>query len=43
MTERLTIDTGVHFHHLLTGMEAKLDNLAIIELKRDGRTWFTYQ
>lgn len=39
MTERLTIDTGVHFHHLLTGTEAKLDNLAIIELKRDGRTY----
>lgn len=39
MTERLTIDTGVHFRHLLTGMEADLDNLAIIELKRDGRTF----
>ena len=38
MTERLTIDTDVQFHHLLTGMEAKLDNLAIIELKRNGRT-----
>lgn len=38
MTERLTIDTDVRFRHLLTGREAKLDNLAIIELKRDGRT-----
>ena len=38
MTERLTIDTDVRFHHLLTGREAKLNNLAIIELKRDGRT-----
>ena len=36
MTERLTIDTGVHFHHLITGTEARLENLAIIELKRDG-------
>ena len=39
MTERLTIDTGVHFHHLITGTEARLENLAIIELKRDGRTY----
>ena len=38
-TERLTIDTGVHFHHLITGTEARLENLAIIELKRDGRTY----
>lgn len=38
MTERLTIDTGVHFRHLVSGVEAELDNLAIIELKRDGRT-----
>lgn len=37
MSERLTIDTGVHFHHLLTGAEAGLENLAIIELKRDGK------
>lgn len=28
MTERLTIDTGVHFHHLITGTEARLENLA---------------
>ena len=39
MTERLTIDTGAHFHHLITGTEARLENLAIIELKRDGRTY----
>lgn len=37
MTERLTIDTGVRFHHLVTGVDAELSNLAIIELKRDGR------
>ena len=28
-----------HFHHLITGTEARLENLAIIELKRDGRTY----
>lgn len=39
MTERLTIDTNVHFRHLATGIEADLSNLAIIELKRDGRTF----
>lgn len=39
MTERLTIDTGVRFRHLLTGTEAELNNLAIIEVKRDGRTY----
>lgn len=38
MTERLTIDTKVAFRHLLTGAEADLDNLAIIELKRDGKS-----
>lgn len=37
MTERLTIDTEICFRHLLTGVEAELDNLAIIELKRDGK------
>lgn len=39
MTERLTIDTGVQFHHLLKGTKAELDNLAIIEVKRDGKTY----
>lgn len=39
MTERLTIDTDVQFRHLPTGAEAALDNLAIIEVKRDGRTY----
>ena len=37
-TERLTIDTQVRFHNLNTGQSASLDNLAIIELKRDGRS-----
>jgi len=35
-TERLTIDTGLRFHNLLTGKDADLTGLAIIELKRDG-------
>jgi hypothetical protein len=35
-TERLTIDTGLCFHNLLTGRDADLTGLAIIELKRDG-------
>jgi len=36
MTERLTIDTGIRFRSLLTGQAADLDNIAVIELKRDG-------
>ncbi len=39
MTERLTIDTEVCFHHLLTDRKVSLDNQVIIELKRDGRTF----
>ncbi len=35
-TERLTIDTGLWFHNYMTGRELGLDNIAIIELKRDG-------
>ena len=35
-TERLTIDTGLCFHNLITGRDADLTGLAIIELKRDG-------
>ena len=35
-TERLTIDTGLRFHNLITGEDLSLDNIAIIELKRDG-------
>ncbi len=37
-TERLTIDFNIRFHNLLTQCEASLDNIVIIELKRDGRT-----
>lgn len=35
-TERLTIDTGLVFHNLDNDSRLSLDNLAIIELKRDG-------
>ena len=35
-TERLTIDTALQFHNLLTGRQCDLTGLAIIELKRDG-------
>ena len=38
MTERLTIDTGLQFHNLCNDHQIGLDNIAIIELKRDGRT-----
>ena len=35
-TERLTIDSGLCFHNLVTGRDADLTGLVIIELKRDG-------
>ena len=35
-TERLTIDTELRFHNLLSGHRHDLTGLAIIELKRDG-------
>lgn len=38
MTERLTIDTGLKFHNCQTEINCKLENLVIIELKRDGHT-----
>lgn len=38
MTERLTIDTNLHFHNLINGVEKDLCGVAIVELKRDGRT-----
>lgn len=37
MTERLTIDTDLHFHNVTTSEHCSLDGLAIIELKRNGR------
>lgn len=38
MTERLTIDTDLRFHNCRTGKTCKLNDLVIIELKRDGHT-----
>jgi len=35
-TERLTIDTNLRFHNLVTGQNCDLTGIAIIELKRDG-------
>ncbi|MCQ2287878.1 MAG: polyphosphate polymerase domain-containing protein [Muribaculaceae bacterium] len=35
-TERLTIDTSLKFHNVVTGNDRDLTGLAIIELKRDG-------
>ena len=35
-TERLTIDSNLRFHNLVTGCDQQLGNLVIIELKRDG-------
>lgn len=38
-TERLTIDTGLRFHNIVTGKSHELPGIAIIELKRDGATY----
>ena len=35
-TERLTIDTNLRFHNMTTGNDRVMDNLVVIELKRDG-------
>ena len=35
-TERLTVDLDLRFRNLETGEETDMDNLVIIELKRDG-------
>ena len=35
-TERLTIDTNLQFHNLVTGKERMMAPLVIVELKRDG-------
>ena len=37
MTERVTIDICLNFHNLISGNDKTLDNVAIIELKRDSR------
>ena len=36
MTERLTIDTALNFHNLLSGEDKDMGPLVVIELKRDG-------
>lgn len=36
-TERLTIDFGLSFHNYETRRDAAMDNVVVIELKRDGR------
>lgn len=38
MTERMTIDLGLEFHDLEADSRAALPAIAIVELKRDGRT-----
>lgn len=38
MTERVTIDTRLEFNNFRTGKRIALDNLGIIEWKRDGRS-----
>ena len=35
-TERVTIDTGLRFHNCMSGRDTSLDQVVIIELKRDG-------
>ena len=35
-TERLTIDTALHFHNVQTGKDRDMGELVIVELKRDG-------
>ena len=35
-TERLTIDTNLRFHNIATGNDRFMDQIVIIELKRDG-------
>ena len=36
-SERLTIDCDIRFHNLVNGNNCVLDNLVVVELKRDGR------
>lgn len=38
-TERLTIDSQICFANLLNGNTSRLDNIVVLELKRDGRTY----
>mgnify|MGYP002524051777 CR=1 FL=1 len=38
-TERLTIDTALHFHNVVTGQDRDMGPLVIVELKRDGQVF----
>ena len=38
-TERLTIDSGLHFNNMVSGIEKDMGNLVIVELKRDGQVY----
>ena len=39
MTERLTIDTALHFHNVVTDCDRDMGSLVIVELKRDGQVF----
>ena len=38
-TERLTIDSGLHFHNLMSNKRLDMGELVVIELKRDGQVF----
>ncbi len=42
-TERLTIDRELSFHNEETGLDRSMDNLVVIEVKRDGNTYSPIQ
>jgi len=42
-TERLTIDRELSFHNLESGIDRDMDNLVVIEVKRDGNTYSPIQ
>ena len=42
-TERLTIDRELSFHNSETGLDHSMDNLVVIEVKRDGNTYSPIQ
>ena len=42
-TERLTIDRELSFHNSETGLDRSMDNLVVIEVKRDGNTYSPIQ
>ena len=42
-TERLTIDRELSFHNNETGLDRSMDNLVVIEVKRDGNTFSPIQ